>query len=71
MKVRVRDGAPCTLNLPVFDYGLFQVGTFNVVPSSYMFILFEVLVLFPAMYVSVFSYIYIPESTPIWERADD
>ena len=36
-----------------------------------MFILLVVLVLFPIMYISLFSYVWIPESPRIWERAAD
>ena len=44
---------------------------FTVVPSWLMFVLLVILALFPIMYVSLFSYVWIPESPHIWERADD
>ena len=36
-----------------------------------MLVLLVVLVLFPIMYVSLLSNVWIPESPPIWERAAD
>ena len=36
-----------------------------------MFVMLVVLVLFPIMYVSEFSWVWILESPPIWERVAD
>ena len=36
-----------------------------------MFVMLVVLNLFPIMYVSLFSYVWIPESSPNWKRAAD
>ena len=34
-----------------------------------MCVLLVVLALFPIVYISLFSYLWIPESQPIWEKA--
>ena len=41
------------------------------VPSRLMFVLSVVLVRFPIMYITLFSYVWIPESTRFWERPAD
>ena len=38
------------------------------VPSCLMFVLMVILVLFP-LFMFLFSYVWIPESPPIWERS--
>ena len=44
------------------------VGAFTAVPSCFMCV-FMVLILFPIMNISLFSYVCIPVSPPFWERA--
>ena len=59
------------LSPPVIYYRPFQLGAFIVVPSCLMFVLLVILVLFPIMYVSLYSYVWIPDLPPIWVRAAD
>ena len=59
------------LTPPATYYRQFQVGAFAVVPSNLMFASSVFLVLLLIMYVSLFSYLLIPESPPTWERAAD
>ena len=41
----------------------------TVVSTCLMCVLLVVLVLFPIVYISLFSYLWIPESQPIWVKA--
>ena len=55
------------LNTPVVSYSPYKVS----VLLWFLFVILVVLILFPHYVCSLFSYVWIPESPFIWERAAD